>query len=51
MLHEFIARLETNQSLTSLGCMCTNQSQPKEPQINLLDKFDGMWLEFQSFVN
>ncbi len=50
-LHEFIAHLQTNQALISLGCVLTTQPQPKEPWINLLDKFDGTHSTFQSFVN
>ncbi len=36
--------------MTFLGCVSTTQSQPKEPQINLLNKFNGTCSKFQSFV-
>jgi hypothetical protein len=50
-LHEFVVDLQTNQVLTSLGCISKTQPQPKEPQINLLYKFDGTCSKFQGFVN
>jgi len=34
-----------------LGCVSTTQPQPKEPHINLIDKFDGTCSKFQGFVN
>jgi hypothetical protein len=40
-LHEIIIHLQTNQVSISLGCVLATQPQPKEPWINLLDKFDG----------
>jgi hypothetical protein len=43
--------LQTNQALTSLGCVLPIQPQPKEPRISLLDKFDGTRSKFQGFVN
>jgi hypothetical protein len=48
---EFAVHLQTNQSSTSLGCISTTQPQPKEPWINLFDKFDGTRSNFQRFVN
>jgi hypothetical protein len=49
--HEFVVHLQTNQTSTSLGCISTTQPQPKEPWINLSDKFDGTHSKFRSFVN
>jgi hypothetical protein len=43
--------LQTNQALTSLGCISATQPQPKEPWISLLDKFDGTCSKLGSFVN
>jgi hypothetical protein len=48
---EFAIHLQTNQSSTSLGCISITQPRPKEPLINLSDKFDGTRSKFQSFVN
>ncbi len=50
-LHESMAHFQTNQAWTSLGYALVTQPQPKEPWINLLDKFDGTRSKFQSFVN
>jgi hypothetical protein len=50
-LCESIAHLQANQVSTSLGCISTTQPQPKEPRINLPNKFDGTHSKFQSFVN
>jgi len=44
-LRKFIAHLQTNQVQTSLGCISTTQFQPKEPHINLPNKFDGTRLK------
>jgi len=44
-LHESIAHLQGNQTSTMFG------SCPKEPQINLLNKFDCKHSKFCSFVN
>jgi hypothetical protein len=30
-LGEYVVHLQTNQALTSLGCVSTTQPQPKEP--------------------
>ncbi len=43
--------LQTNQTPTSLGCILKTQAQPKGPQINLPNKFDGTCSKFQGFVN
>jgi hypothetical protein len=40
-LREFIIHLQINQTSTSWGCILATQPQPKEPQVNLPDKFDG----------
>jgi hypothetical protein len=50
-LHESVAHLQTNQTSISLGCILTTQPQPKEPWINIFDKFDGTRSMFRSFVN
>jgi len=43
--------LQTNQASTFLGCISTTQPQPKEPWINLPNKFDSTSSKFQGFVN
>jgi hypothetical protein len=50
-LYESIVHLQTNHALSSLGCISTTEPQPKEPWINLLDKFDDIHSNFQGFVN
>jgi hypothetical protein len=37
--------------LTFLGCIYATQPQPKEPWINLPNKFDGTCSKFRNFVN
>jgi hypothetical protein len=43
--------MQTNQALTSLGCISTTQPQPKEARINQPNKFIGTRSKFRSFVN
>jgi hypothetical protein len=45
-LCESITHLQTNQALTSLGCILGTQPQPKEPWISLPNKFDGTHSKF-----
>jgi hypothetical protein len=49
--YEYVVHLETNQILTSLGCISTMQPQPKELWMSLPNKFDGKCSKFQSFVD
>lgn len=51
MLHESITHSQRNQALTSFGCVSTMQSWTNEPQISLLNKFDGTHSKFWDFVN
>ncbi len=48
---EFVVPLQTNQVSTSLGCVSETRPQPKEPQISLIDKFDGTCSKFKSVVD
>ncbi len=48
---ESITHLQTSQVLTSLGCISITQPPPKEPWINLPNKFDNTRSKFQGFVN
>jgi hypothetical protein len=50
-IKHFVANLQTNQALISLGCVLVTQPQAKEPQISLPNKFDGTYSKFQGFVN
>jgi hypothetical protein len=45
-LCEYVVHLETNQVSISLGCVSTTQPKPKESQISLLDKIDGIHSKF-----
>jgi hypothetical protein len=49
-LCEFVVHLQTDQAVTSLGCISTTEPQPKEPWINLPNKFDGTRSKFRGLV-
>jgi hypothetical protein len=44
--YESIVHLQTNQASTSLGCISMRQPQPKEPWVNLPNKFVGTHSKF-----
>ncbi len=44
--YEFVAHLQSIQTLTSLGCVHTTPPHAKKPQINLLDKINGIHSKF-----